>query len=89
MPQPFYRLKMLKAEGTMETTLYSIGLGGLISALLSITAYFLHYLHRDFREVQAHMIQLRADLEIVKVDLERVLRAFGLGGTASRYLKGD
>ncbi|UCS93215.1 hypothetical protein KZP23_21615 [Echinicola marina] len=72
----------------MDGSIYLVGLGGLVSALLSIIAYFLHYLHRDFRAVQAAMHQLKSEVGFIKVDLVRLLKVMGLEESGSRFVSG-
>ncbi|WP_186758547.1 hypothetical protein [Echinicola salinicaeni] len=73
----------------MDGSIYLVGLGGLVSALLSIIAYFLHYMHRDFRAVQADMIQLRKEVGFIKVDLVRLLKVMGMGKASSHFVSGS
>lgn len=72
----------------MDGSSYLVGLGGLVSALLSIIAYFLHYLHRDFRAVQEDLKQLRTEMGFIKVDLVRLLKVMGLENSTSHFISG-
>lgn len=54
----------------MDGGVYLVGMGGLMSALLSIIAYFLHYLYQDFRKTQKDLMELKADIRVIQVDLK-------------------
>lgn len=52
----------------MDGELYVMGLGGLISVLLSLSAYLLHYLVQDIREMKTGLAGLKTDCAGLKAD---------------------
>ena len=58
----------------MEGGIYVVGIGGLISILLTIIGYFLHYMVQDIRMMRGEVVEMKKDCTWLMAD-NKVLRA--------------
>ncbi|MBD8490064.1 hypothetical protein IFO69_15005 [Echinicola sp. CAU 1574] len=63
----------------MENQWILLGVGGLFSVLLTLIAYFMHDIFRDFRKLQVEMGDQKTELRLIKVDLSIIRRLLGHG----------